>query len=132
MAELTKREKSAVGNASAEQLVEPGNAFLPDIDIFDSNEGLILKLDIPGVRQGNVSVEIDENNILTIHAKNSFTEPEGNKILNEFDFGDYYRAFSISNEFDKNKVAGKINNGVLEVRIPRREDAKPRRIQINA
>ena len=53
-------------------------------------------------------------------------------MVKEFDVGNYYRAFSISEEFDKNNISGKLENGVLEIIMPRREEVKPRRIQISA
>jgi HSP20 family molecular chaperone IbpA len=77
-------------------------------------------------------VEIDENNVLAVRAKSSFTAPEKRELLKEFEVGDYYRAFTVSNEFDKERLSGVIENGVLQVMLPRREDVKPKKIQIKA
>jgi HSP20 family molecular chaperone IbpA len=131
MEEMTKREQTPV-SSSVEQLFSPENAFSPDVSIFDNRESLIFSIDVPGVKKGDVQIEIDENNTLLIRAKSSFKEPEGKMILNEVAFGNYFRAFSLSNEFDKNKISGTVENGVLTVNIPRREDVKPKKIQINA
>ena len=106
MAELTKRGHIPVERSSAEQLLSPGNSYSPDVNIYDNKETLIFTIDIPGVRKGDVKVEIDENNVLSIKAKDSFKEPEGTSLLKEFDIGDYYRAFTIGNEFDKDKISG--------------------------
>ncbi|HON09735.1 MAG TPA: Hsp20/alpha crystallin family protein [Chitinispirillaceae bacterium] len=132
MAELTKRGQIPVERSSAEQLLSPGKSYSPDVNIYDNKEALIFTMDIPGVHKGDVNVEIDENNVLSIKAKDSFKEPEGTSLLKEFDIGDYYRAFTISNEFDKDKISGKLENGVLEIIIPRREEVKPKKIQISA
>jgi len=132
MAELSKREQIPVESASAEQLISPENAFSPDVNIYDNREALIFSMDMPGVRKGDVTVEVDENNVLTVRAKSSFSEPEGKVLIHEFDAGNYYRAFTLSNEFNKDTVSGKLENGVLEVIVPRREDVKPKKIQINA
>jgi HSP20 family protein len=132
MAELAKREKSTVGSASAEQLIEPGNAFAPDVDIFDSREGLIFRIDVPGVRKGDVNVQVDENNIMTVRAKSSFVTPRGTLTIGEFEPGDYYRVFALGEELDKDKIQGSLDNGVLKVMVPRKEAAKPRRIEISA
>ncbi len=129
--EVTKREKQEVRQASPEQLVDAGNAYSPDVDIFDNKESLIMQLDIPGVAKGDVAIEIDENNVLSIRAKTSYREPEG-LVYREFRTGNYYRAFTLSDEFDKDKIGAKLENGVLELTIPRREEVKPRRIQISA
>ena len=132
MADLSKREQKPVQSASAEQLVSPENAFLPDVNIYDNREALILTIDLPGVRKGDVFIEVDENKVMSIRAKSSFREPEGSALVCEFIPGDFFRSFTLSNEFDTEKVTGKLDNGVLEVIIPRREDVKPRKIEINA
>lgn len=132
MSEMGKREQIPVGNSSIEQLVSPSNSFSPDVNIYDNREALIFSVDMPGVKKGDVSIEIDENNILSIKGKISFKEPEGKGMVKEFEIGNYYRAFSISEEFDKNNITGKMENGVLEIIMPRREEIKPRKIQINA
>lgn len=132
MAELSKRERTPVEKASAEQLVSPGNAFSPDVNIYDDGDALIFTMDIPGVHKGDISIEIDENNVMSVRALASFKESEARPIRREFEVGNYYRAFTLSNEFDKDKVSGVIENGVLQVMVPRREDVKPRKIKINA
>lgn len=132
MAEFGKREQIPVENSSIEQLVSPSNSYSPDVNIYDNSEAFIFSIDMPGVKKGDVSIEIDENNILSIKGKTSFIEPEGKGMVKEFDVGNYYRAFSISEEFDKNNISGKMENGVLEIIMPRREEVKPRKIQINA
>ncbi len=129
--ELEKRGKREVESSSAEQLVETAHSYSPDVDICDSEDSMTFIVDLPGVEKGDVKIEVDENNILSIRAKNSFREPEG-AAVRQYRVGDYYRAFSISEEFDKDKISGKLENGVLTVSIPRREEAKPRRIEISA
>lgn len=129
--EIAKREKQEVRQASPEQLVDAGNAFSPDVDIYDTKESLVMVLDLPGVPKGDVGIEIDENNVLSIRAKTSFDEPEG-IVYKEFNSGNYYRAFTLSDEFDKDKINAKLENGVLQLTIPRREEVKPRKVQISA
>jgi len=129
--ELVTKEKKEVAQSSAERLVETGAAFIPDTDIMESTDELVFRLDLPGVTKGDVRIEVDENNVLTIQGKNSFKEPEEDPVLRQYDTGDYYRAFTLGEEFDKDKVSGKLENGVLEIRIPKREEAKPKRIHIS-
>jgi len=121
--------KGAVG--TAENLVEVESAFLPDAAIFETEDNLILRLDLPGVEKGNVQIEVDETNTLQIRAKNSFGEPSG-ILYREFMVGDYYRSFRLGLEYDKDAVAAKLEDGVLELTVSRKEDIKPRRISITA
>ena len=119
--ELEKKEKREVAQTSAEQLVDSGNAYLPDVDIYDVEDQseLLIVADLPGVKKGDAHIEIDENNTLFIRGKISFEEPTANQTLRQFYVGDYYRAFSLSNQMNKDKVVAAMNNGVLEIRIPR-------------
>jgi HSP20 family protein len=129
--ELQKREKKEVSHTGAEQMLDAGSAYSPDVDIYLSEDELLLATDLPGVEKGDVNIEIDENNSLVIKAKTTLKETE-KPVYKQFNVGNYYRAFQIGDEFDKDKVSGKLENGLLEVRIPKREEAKPKRIAINA
>lgn len=129
--ELEKRQKQEVGTTSAEQMEESGKAFSPDVDIYADEDGLILAVDMPGVAKGDVQIRFDEADTLSIRAKNAFREP-AEPAIRQFHAGDYYRAFSVADEYDKEKVTARLEDGLLEVRIPKREEAKPKRIEIKA
>lgn len=129
--ELEKRAKHEVEHTAAEQLIEAGNAYNPDVDIYVSDDKISLRVDMPGVSKGDVKIEVDENNTLIIRGKNSFKEND-NIIFRQYRVGDYYRAFQISHDYDKDKITARLENGLLEVVVPKKEEAKPRRIQINA
>jgi len=129
--DLEKREKQEVGSTAAEQLEHSGPAFRPDVDIYVSDDAAVFVADMPGVGKGDVSIEIDENDSLVIRGKNSFKEPD-NPVVRQYHIGNYYRAFQLSDEYDKEKISAKLENGLLEVTIPKREEAKPKRIAIKA
>jgi|SRR5690606_26359303 len=123
------KKQEAAGNA--ENLSEIGRSFLPDTGIRETEEALILQLDLPGVDKGGVSIEVDETNTLRIKAKNSFQEPENN-LFREFEIGNYFRSFRLGEEFDKDNMIAKLELGVLEITLPKKEEVKPRRIAIQA
>lgn len=129
--ELEKREKKEVASATAEQITGASRSYLPDTDIYETENELVFLLDLPGVGKGNVKIEVDENNILSVRAQNTYKAGE-NLSLRQFPVGDYFRAFSLGEDLDKEKVTGKLENGLLEIRIPKKEEAKPKRIAINA
>lgn len=128
--EVTKRGRRDA-SPTAESLVNVENAFLADSDIYETEEALFLRMDMPGVEKGKVRIEVDEDNVLQVRAKNSFEEPKG-AVMKEFQVGDYYRSFRIGDMFDKEKIAAKLDQGILEITVPKREAAKPRRIEISA
>jgi HSP20 family molecular chaperone IbpA len=52
--------------------------------------------------------------------------------MRQYNVGDYYRAFQLSDQYDKEKISAKFENGLLEITIPRKEESKPRKIEITA
>jgi HSP20 family protein len=129
--ELEKKTKKEVMHSVAEQLIDSGNAYAPDVDILGNNDEVIFAVDIPGVAKGDVTIEITENDTIVIRARNSHVEPRGS-LVRQFGIGNYYRAFHISNEFDKDRVTVALENGQLEVRVQKREEMKPRKVAITA
>jgi HSP20 family protein len=129
--ELAKREQTEITSTVSEQLVDSGRAFSPDVDIYVSTDELALLVDLPGVEKGAVQIGIDEDNALTIRAKNSFQELS-ERCVRQWQIGDFYRSFRIGDEYDKEHVKARLDNGLLEVRIPRREERKPKRIEVTA
>ncbi len=129
--DIDKREQQEVGSTAAEQLRHSGPAYSPDVDIYVSDDEAKFIVDLPGVGKGEVTIEVDENDSLIITGRNSMKEPD-NPVLRQYRTGNYYRAFQLSKEYDKEKVSAVLENGLLEVTIPRREEAKPKRIEIKA
>jgi len=129
--EVEKRERQEVSTSAAEQMRYSGPAYSPDVDIAVSNDALVLAVDLPGVNKGDVTIQFDETDSLVIRGKNTWQEPE-NAVARQFRAGDYYRAFQLSDEYDKEHISAKLENGLLEITVPRREEAKPKRIEITA
>jgi len=130
-ADLEKREKQEVGSTAAENIAHSGPAFSPDVDIYVSDDAALFAVDMPGVSKGDVTIQVDESDTLIIKGKNSRKEP-GSPVLRQYYSGDYYRAFQLSDEYDKEKISAKLANGLLEVTVPRREEVKPKKIEIKA
>lgn len=129
--ELEKRDKQEIETTASEQLQHSGNAYSPDVDIYISGDAAVFAVELPGVAKGDVNILVDETNSLVIRGKNSYKEPE-NAVFRQYRVGDFYRAFQLSDEYDKEKISAKLENGLLEVMIPKREEVKPRKIEIKA
>lgn len=104
------------------------NFVRPAVDISETEDGLTLVADIPGVDKGGLNVGIDQG-ILTIEGK---AEPsrQGQALFREFELVNYYRQFQLPAEIDAEKIAAELRNGVLTLRLPKSAAAKPRRIEI--
>ena len=124
-------EAGKPAGAVVEPIVDPGTAYQPDVDIVENGDSLALYIDLPGVAAGGTRIEADENNILTVKARNSFREPEG-ALMRQAALGDYFRAFQLGSEYDRDRISATLKDGVLTVHIPKREEARTRRIEIKA
>lgn len=131
MAISVKQEQQELTRNGAEQLIDEGHAFSPNSDVYISEDGAQFYFDIPGVAKGDVKIEIDEENVLLLRAKNSHIEQE-NASVQEYRIGNYYRSFKLSKEYDKNSVKASLENGVLSVFVSKREEVKPHKIEISA
>jgi HSP20 family protein len=100
----------------------------PVVDIVETEEGLTLIADIPGAAKEGLDVNV-EKGILTISAPAARTMP-GRPLFKEFETAPYYRQFSIPEILDHEKAEADYANGILTLKIPKTEAAKPRKIEI--
>lgn len=100
----------------------------PAVNIVETEEGLILTADIPGASRDTLDINV-EKGILTISAPVTWNAA-GNECYKEFELATYYRQFSIPEILDNEKAVADLSNGVLKLRVPKAEAAKPRKIEI--
>lgn len=127
--ELTPKEKQEVQGS---EQVRPGRYYVPEVDIAEDADGLSLWADMPGVDPSKVSVEL-EDGALSIQGEVSLQPFEGlTPAYSEYRVGNFLRRFNIpqSYRYDADHIAAKLVNGVLEVRIPKAEQAKPRKVPV--
>lgn len=127
--ELSVRSKHEV---TGEERTRPGRAYVPDIDIYETKEGLWLWADIPGVDEHAVEVNLADG-VLSIEGRVSLQEYENlAPVYTEYNVGNFLRRLSIPDDVDAGRIKARITNGVLELELPKREQAKPRRIEVSA
>lgn len=105
--------------------------FTPRCDIFETDDELTLYADLPGVEPADVDVRY-ENGELVIHGRCAPRQQGVNYLGYEYGVGDYYRAFTIGQEIDTDKIEAELKNGVLTVHLPKSEVVKPKRIPVKA
>lgn len=105
-------------------------AVVPPIDIFDSGDGLVLVADLPGVSGETVDVQVQDNK-LTLFGRLAGEVPDDAKPLHrEFLEADFLRSFILSDDVDHERIEAAMSGGVLTVKLPRVERAKPRKIDV--
>jgi HSP20 family protein len=126
--ELQVQQKREV--EKAQEPTMPTRAFLPNTDIFETEDALTLVLEMPGVDRGNIDVSV-ENGVLTVEGKINFDKYEGlQPVYSEYNIGPYRRSFRISSRIDQDKIKAEIRDGVITLVLPKAEEAKPRRIEV--
>ncbi len=123
----------------AEQLLErafsrpffPEDSFIPKVDIFEEKNELVIKGELPGVKEEDLDIGLKDG-ILTIKAEKKQEEvtEEATYYRREQSYGQYYRSIQLPSPVKEKKISAKFENGLLEIRLPRAEEAKPKRIEV--
>jgi len=109
----------------------PRPAVLPPVDIVESEVGITLLADMPGVSKERLGVRIDGDNLL-IEGSAEVKVPENLQLLHsEVRNPHFRRSFTLSRELDTSKIEANLRDGVLRLHIPKAEEARPRRIEVN-
>lgn len=102
----------------------------PPIDIFETDEGLMLRADLPGVSPEDLELQVQDNR-LTLFGRVNYHLPEHAVLMHqEYQQGDFLRSFILSDDVDHERISAKLTNGVLEVSLPKVPRAQPRKISI--
>jgi HSP20 family protein len=106
-----------------------GVTFVPRVDIYENDRELVLCADVPGVRPEDIDLRYERGELL-LHGRVRARQRPGQFLLTEYEEGDFYRSFSISESIDALKIEAECKNGVLTVHLPKVAAARPRPIQV--
>lgn len=108
----------------------PARVFLPNTDIYETEDALTVVMEMPGVEKSNVEVGV-EDGVLKVYGRIDFSQYEGlQPVYTEYNIGHYARSFRLSSKIDQTKIGAQMNDGVLSLVLPKAEEAKPRVISV--
>lgn len=117
-------------NPNSEADLNYATVLVPSVDIYEDETGFTLVADLPGVSKERLGVKVNGDNLL-IEGEVSVPSPQGMELLYaEIPASSYQRSFTLSRELDAAKIEANLKDGVLKLRIPKAEEARPRRIDI--
>jgi HSP20 family protein len=101
------------------------------VDIREENDQLIVEADLPGYKKDQIDVSVEQG-VLTIEAERTAVENQDSKRhVNERRYTRVARRFSLPQAYNTNEVSAKLEDGVLTLSLPKREESKPRKIEVN-
>ncbi len=107
-------------------------AWLPAVDVYEQDNMLVLKAELPGITREDFDLTV-ENNTLTIRGERKLDSEikQDNVHRVERAFGAFSRSFTLAPKVDATKISAEYKDGVLSIRLPFREEAKPRSIKVD-
>ncbi len=116
--------------AQAPETTAGGRIYRPLTDIIETDQGVSMMIEIPGVGPDDAEITL-ENRVLTIRGKVRPTQPESLQLVYaEYGEGDFERSFTLSEDFDPDRIEAELRNGVLTLTLPKAPEAQPRKIAV--
>ena len=123
--------KPTAAETAAAERTRSGCCYRPDVDILEQGDELVVLANVPGAKSDTIDVKF-EDGMLEIQAAVEPRECDGHTcLLHEYDVGDYYRSFQVSEAIDARKISAEYADGVLKLHLPKAEAVKPRKIAVS-
>ena len=137
----TQQQRQPASTETGQEMTAPSEGaertrtrpvYAPRTDIFETDDGLVIVADMPGVSSDSVDVTL-ERNVLTIRGRTEDSPPQGfSPVYREYQTGDYDREFTLSEDIEAERIEAGCKNGVLRLFLPKAGPAQAKRIQVRA
>ena len=132
--EVSRRGSSAMPAGQSESAAQGPRSgetpIRPAVDIWEDKDGITLTADMPGVSKDRLELRIDANNLIIEGQVQLELSGKAEALYADIRSSLYRRTFSLSGELETGKIEASLKNGVLTVRIPKRAELRPRRIEV--
>jgi len=126
--ELSVQQKKEL--ASKDEKTVPSRYFVPNTDIYETEEALTLVMEIPGVEKKDLDVQL-ENDVLRVEGRIDFSKYEGlEPVYAEYNVGHFVRSFTLSNKVDQEGIRAELAEGLLTLTLQKAKSAAQRRIEV--
>lgn len=127
---VTERDQTTNVTQTGQTRNMPKQALAPAVDIAENESGIVLFADMPGVAKDRLTLKVEGDN-LTIEGQAQVDVPENIELLHSEVRSPYFRrSFTLSRDLDPAKIEATLKNGVLQMHIPKSEEARPKRIDV--
>lgn len=117
-------------NRNEESLIS--GAFVPAVDVYEDEHNVVLKMEIPGVDQKDIDIQL-ENNVLSVRGERKLQNEEKEENFRRIErrYGSFTRSFTLPNTVDTDNIKAVCENGILKITLAKRAEAKPKQIKVN-
>lgn len=108
-------------------------AWAPPVDITEDKDRILITAELPGFKEDQIEIQT-ENGMLTLRGERKFEKETDGKSYHRVEraYGQFVRSFSLPNNVDREKIRASFHDGLLQVELPKREDARPKNIKISS
>ena len=126
-------EMGRLFNGLLEGQSRTSQGWTPALDVWETEAELVYAFDLPGLAEDQISIEVQDDTLTVSGERVKETKEQGDRFFRfERRYGSFARAVGLPAGSDESKIAASYVDGVLEIRVPKPEEAKPRRIQLGA
>jgi HSP20 family protein len=106
--------------------------WAPPVDVMEAKDAILVTAELPGMRKEDIEIQF-ENGVLTLRGQRSLEKDSSEKTYHRVErvYGNFVRSFTLPRSVDAEKINATYRDGVLEIRVPKKEEAKPRQIAID-
>jgi HSP20 family protein len=132
MATLQDRVNSLFQDFAGDNQTVTAAAFAPAVDVYENAEKVVLKLDVPGIKEEDLDIRV-ENQTLTVRGERKFESEEKEENFHRIErrYGSFFRSFSLPTTVDTENVHASYNAGVLKLELKKKASAQPKQIKIS-
>jgi HSP20 family protein len=116
---------------SKEEKTVPARYYVPNSDIYETEDALTVVMEVPGVEKKDIDVHL-ENDVLRVEGRIDFGKYEGlEPLYTEYNVGHFARTFTLSSKIDQQQISAQLKDGVITLTLKKAHEAAPRRIAID-
>jgi HSP20 family protein len=131
VASLQDRVNSLFQDFAGDGQTVTAAAFAPAVDVYENGEKVVLKLDVPGIKEEDLDIRV-ENQTLSVRGERKFEKEEKEENFHRIErrYGSFFRSFSLPTTVDTENVEASYNAGVLKLELKKKASAQPRQIKV--
>src|SRR3984885_5752031 len=133
VATLQDRVNSLFQDFAGDNQAVTAAAFAPAVDVYENGEKVVLKLDVPGIKEEDLDIRV-ENQTLSVRGERKFEKEEKEENFHRIErrYGSFFRSFSLPTTVDTENVDASYNAGVLKLELKKKASAQPRQIKLGS